>query len=162
MQVSFLLNRPNGSILSPIPCSAREEREIIPFLITSIYNCSQLSPLIVSSLCKLLSLYKSSSLFSHCTLTATMSSKSSKVDKTKHDVKVMGLKKGSSASPSSPKAPVPVEFQESLPVQPYSYEPSISVKPDFAKKKFKTGTSKRYRSSLMGSSSIPTSAPVTV
>src|ERR1044072_2025555 len=33
-------------------------------------------------------------------------------------------------------------------------------KPYFAKKKFKTGTSKRYRSSLMGSASIPTSAPI--
>ena len=73
----------------------------------------------------------------------------------------MGLKKGSSASPSSPKAPGSVEFQESLPVQLLSYKPLISVKPDFAKKKFKTGTSKRYRSSLMGSSSIPTSALVT-
>src|ERR1044072_7108900 len=140
MKVSFSLNRPNGSILSPIPCIAREERAIIPFLITSIYNCSQPSPLIVSSLCKLLSLYKPSSLFSHYNLTATMSSKSSKVDKTKHGVKVMGLKKGSFASPSSAKAPVPVEFQEPLLVQPLLYKPSLSVKPDFAKK-FKTGTS---------------------
>ena len=64
-----------------------------------------------------------------------MSQKAAKIAKNKHGVKVMGLKADPSVSPSISKP----------------------TKPDFAKKKFKTRTSKRYRSSLMGSASIPAS-----
>src|ERR1044072_1032820 len=42
----------------------------------------------------------------------------------------------------------------------YSRAISKPIKPDFAKKKFKTGTSKRYKSSMSGIS-IPAAAPET-
>src|ERR1044072_1264922 len=69
---------------------------------------------------------------------ARMSSKSSKVLKNKHGVKVMGLTKDSSATSSHHVSNALVEHQETLDVQPLLHEPSLSVQPDFPKKVFKT------------------------
>src|ERR1044072_555337 len=138
MLFSFSINYLNGSFLSPITCRAREEKEIIPYLHKSINKRANPCYLIVLTLPKLLLLSKSLSLASLSYLTARMSQKAAKIATNKHSVKVMGLKNDSFVSPSISKP----------------------TKPDFSKKKFKTGTSKRYRSSLMGSASIPASTPM--
>src|ERR1044072_4912327 len=114
MQFFFLLNRSNDSFLSPITWGAREVEVIIPFLENSINNCTQPTSLIVFSLNQLLPLSKPSSPTTPLNLTATMSSKSAKIEKNKHGVKVMGLKKDSSESPYAPKTSTPVESQETL------------------------------------------------
>ena len=134
MLFSFLLNRSNDSFLSPITWCAREVEVIIPFLENSINNCTQPTSLIVFSLNQLLPLSKPSSPTTPLNLTATMSSKSAKIAKNKHGVKVMGPKKDSSESPSSPKPYTPVESQETLNLQPPQQEPPRFTKPDFAKK----------------------------
>ena len=134
MLFSFLLNCSNGSFLSPITWCAREVKVIIPFLENSINNCTQPTPLILFSLNQLLPLSKPSSPTTSLDLTAAMSSKLAKVAKNKHGVKVMGLKKDSSESPSVPKTSAMVESQETLNLQPLQHEPPRFTKPDFAKK----------------------------
>src|ERR1044072_8996 len=141
MLLSFLHNRSNGSILSPITCSPREEGAIIHFLEKSINKRAQPNFLIVllsPQLPKLLLLSKPLCFATLIYPTARMSQKAAKIAKNKHGVKVMGLKANPSVSPSISKPTMP----------------------DFSKKKFKTGTSKRYRSSLMGSASILASTPM--
>src|ERR1044072_6855062 len=160
MQLSFLHNHPNGFFLSPIPCSAREEDLIIPFLITSINNRSKPTIFIVLLVFQLLPTLKPLSILSRVLLSVTMSSKSSKIAKNKHGVKMRGLTKDSIASPSATKNPIPAESKKVLDVQPLQHAISKPIKGDFAKKKFKTCTSKRYRSSLMRDVSIPASDPV--
>src|ERR1044072_6749837 len=123
MLFSFLINRSNGSLLSPITWCARAVEVIIPFLENPINNCAQPTSLIVISLCQLLPLLKPSSPTTPLNLSATMSSKSAKIAKNKHGVKVMGLKKDSSESPSVPKSSAPVESQVTLNLQPPQHEP---------------------------------------
>src|ERR1044072_3008174 len=121
MKVSFSANPPNDSILSPILCSPREKIAIILFVHTSInisanpcfcivFYCSQLPPY-------------SKQPYSLCSCVfVKMSSKTTKVAKNKYGVKVMGLKKDSFATPSSPQSSALVEHQETLNVQPLLHE----------------------------------------
>src|ERR1044072_2184744 len=88
-----------------------------------------------------------------------MASKSSKIAKNKHGVRMIALEKDSTASPTASKNPIPTESKQSLNVEPLQHAISKPIKGDFTKKKFKTGTSKRYKSSLSGIS-IPASNPV--
>src|ERR1044072_5253891 len=89
-----------------------------------------------------------------------MASKSSKIAKNKHGVRMIALEKDSTASPTASKNPIPTESKQSLNVEPLQHAISKPIKGDFTKKKFMTGTSKRYKSSLSGIS-IPAAAPVT-
>src|ERR1044072_120693 len=97
-------------------------------------------------------------------LCARMSSKSSKVLKNKHGVKVMGLTKDSSATSSHPVSNALVEHQETLDVQPLLHEPPLSVQPDFPKNVFKTKSrySSRLRNSKKGKRSTPSTAPIEI
>src|ERR1044072_4228713 len=154
MKVSFSANRPNSFILSPIPCSAREKISIILFVHMSINISAKPCFCIVLHFSQLPPHSKLP--YSPCScVIVKMSSKNTKVVKNKHGVKIMGLKKDSTATPYIPHSSAMVESHETLNLQPLQHEPPMISKPDFAKKKFKTGTSKRYRSSLMGSASIP-------
>src|ERR1044072_3976524 len=101
MLFPFWLNRSNGSFLSPITWCAREVEAIIPFSEKSINNRAYHRFFIVLSLPqlpKLLLLFKTLCFTFFSILTARMSSKSAKIDKNKHGVKVIGLKKDSSES----------------------------------------------------------------
>jgi hypothetical protein len=88
-----------------------------------------------------------------------MSAKSSKIAKNKHGVRMRGLEKDSTASPTASKNPISAGSKQGLNVEPLQHAVSKPVKGDFTKKKFKTGTSKRYKSSLSGIS-IPAGNPV--
>src|ERR1044072_9258497 len=124
------------------------------FLITSINNCPRPTIFIVLSVNQPPLTLKS--LFSlSCALTSpTMPSKSIRIAKYKHGVRMRGLPKEVPASSTAPETPSPATSKKPLDVQPISKP----IKPDFAKKQFKTGTSKRYRSSMSGIS-IPAAAP---
>src|ERR1044072_2457600 len=131
----FFYNHLNDSFLSPITCSAREENTIIPFLITSINNHSKPTFFIVFLVLQLLLFLKPLS-FSTCVrLSVTMSSKSSKIAKNKHGVRMRGLSKDSTASQYATENPIPAESTKALDVQPLQQAISKPIKPDFAKKK---------------------------
>src|ERR1044072_2903471 len=89
-----------------------------------------------------------------------MSSKSSKVAKNKHGVRMRGVPKETSSTPISTETPSPTTTKQPLEVEPLQHAISSLVKGDFTKKLFKTGTSKRYRSSMPREVSIPAPNPV--
>src|ERR1044072_4737171 len=90
MQLSFLHNHLNRYFLSPIPCCAREENLIMTFLIFSINNGHNPTISIVHLTYQTASVLKS--LFSLCLSLQLpiMSSKSSKIAKNKHGVRMRG------------------------------------------------------------------------
>ena len=135
MTVSFSTNCPNGYFLSPIPCYAREKFSIILFVHMPINISANPCSCIVLYSSQLPLLSKLPYFLCSC---ARMSSKTSKMAKTKHGVKVMGLQKGSSAAPVSSPSSALVEHQETLDVQPLLHAPPLVVQPDLPKKGFKT------------------------
>src|ERR1044072_1315666 len=162
MLFPFWLNRSNVSFLSPITWCAREIEAIIPFSENSIYNPVSHRFSIVPQLPKLLSLYKTLCSTFFLILTARMSSKSAKIAKNKHGVKVMGLKKDSSTSKLVSSASALVEHQETLNLTPLQHEPPLAAQPDFPKKKFKTRYSTRYRHSIKGKCSASSTTPIEI
>src|ERR1044072_3476913 len=162
MLFSFWLNRSNGSFLSPTTWCAREIEAIIPFSENSINNRASHRLSIVPQLPKLLSHYKTLCSTFLFILTARMSSKSAKIAKTKHGVKVMGLKKDSSVSKSISSASALVEHQETLNLKPLQHAPPLVAHPDFPKKKFKTRYSTRYRHSKKGKGSTSSTTPIKI
>src|ERR1044072_3138207 len=159
MQFSFLLNYLNGSFLSTIPCCAREEYLIMIFFIFSINNCLNPTISIVCLLDQTSTILKS--LFSSCLPLhlLIMSSKSSKIAKNKHGVRMRGVPKETSSIPIQTETPGSTTTKQPLDVEPLQHAIS-TVKGDFTKKMFKTGTSKRYRSSMPRDVSIPAHNPV--
>ena|ERR1044072_4231229 len=121
MIFSFLADRSNGSILSPITCRARDKKEIIPYMHKSINKRINLSFLIVLTLPKLPLLAKPLCLAILSNLTARMFQKAAKIAKNKHGVKVMGLKSDSSLSSPISTSSVLVEHQKTLNLQPFSF-----------------------------------------
>src|ERR1044072_3208210 len=93
-----------------------------------------------------------------------MSSKTTKVAKNKHGVRVMGLKKDSSTTSSVPVSTALVEHQETLNVQPLLHEPPQAVQPDLPKKKFKSKprSSSRLRNSMKGKGSASSTTPIEI
>src|ERR1044072_4694386 len=162
MQVSFLHNHLNGYFLSPIPCCAREENLIMIFLILSINN--GLNPTIFIVLLVNLTASILKSLFSLCLSLQLpiMSSKSSKIAKNKHGVRMRGVSKESSSTPAPAETPSSNIPKPPMEVEPIQHVFSSPVKGDFSKKLFKTGTSKRYRSSMPREGPIPAPNPVPV
>src|ERR1044072_1353148 len=106
MQVSFLHNHLNGYFLSPIPCCAREENLIMIFLISSINNGLNPTIFIVYLVNQTASVLKS--LFSLCfsLQLLIMSSKSSKIAKNKHGVRMRGVPKETSSTPIPAETPI--------------------------------------------------------
>src|ERR1044072_1276277 len=121
MKISFSANRPNGSILSPILCDARVKNSIILFVHMPINIGANPCFCIVLHFSQLPPFSKLLYCICFC-VTVRMSSKTSKVAKSKHGVKVMGLTKDSS-TPSSPVSTTLVEHQETLDVQPLLHAP---------------------------------------
>src|ERR1044072_8230820 len=122
MLFSFLANRSNGSILSPITCRARDKKKIIPYLHKFINKRAHPCFRIVLTLPKPLILSKSFYLVILSNLTASMSQKSAKIAKNKHGVRVMGLKNDSSTSTPVSKSSALVEHQETLNLQPLQHD----------------------------------------
>ena len=117
MKLPFSINRPNNSTLSQIPCSPREKKAIILFMHTSINISANPYFFIVLYFSQLPPYSKLP--YSLCSLVfVKMSQKAAKIAKNKHGVKVMGLKKDSSATPSVPMSSALVEPQETLNLQP--------------------------------------------
>src|ERR1044072_6730217 len=138
MLCPFLHNRPYAYFISPVTCCARVKEAIIPFLKKAINNRDQPTILIVLLLIQLSNLSSLSKVFcvvEFSKLLAKMSQKAAKVAKTKHGVKVMGLKKDSPATISTSSATV--DPQEILDAQQIQHESSKSDQPAFPKKKFK-------------------------
>src|ERR1044072_5437064 len=162
MQVYFLHNHFNGYFLSPIPCCAREENLIMIFLILSINNGLNPNIFIVFLVNPSASILKS--LFSLCLSLQLpiMSSKSSKIAKNKHGVRMRGVSKESSSTPAPAETPSSNIPKPPMEVEPIQHVFSSPVKGDFSKKLFKTGTSKRYRSSMPREGPIPAPNPVPV
>src|ERR1044072_6145929 len=162
MQVYFLHNHLNGYFLSPIPCCAREENLIMIFLILSINN--GLNPTIFIVFLVNLSASILKSLFSLCLSLKLpiMSSKSSKIAKNKHGVRMRGVSKESSSTPAPAETPSSTIPKPPMEVEPIQHVFSSPVKGDFSKKQFKTGTSKRYRSSMPREGPLPAANPVPV
>src|ERR1044072_6331021 len=161
MQVSFLHNHFNGYFFYPILCCAREENLIMIFLIISINNC--LNPTIYIVFCFATQLSPcSKSLFSLCLSLQLliMSSKSSKIAKNKHGVRMRGVPKEASSTPVPAETPISTTTKQHLEVESFQHAISSPVKGDFSKKLFKTDTSKRYRSSMPREGPIPTPNPV--
>src|ERR1044072_6770375 len=160
MQVSFLHNHLNGYFLSPIPCCAREENLIMIFLIYSINNGLNLIIFIVYLVNQTASVLKS--LFSLCfsLQLLIMSSKSSKIAKNKHGVRMRGVPKEASSTSVPAETPISTTTKQHLEVESFQHAISSPVKGDFSKKLFKTGTSKRYRSSMPREGPIPAPNPV--
>src|ERR1044072_7720943 len=136
MQVSFLHNHLNGYFLSPIPCCAREENLIMIFLIISINNClnptiyivlfaNQLSPCSKPLFSPSLSLQL-----------LIMSSKSSKIAKNKHGVRMRGVLKEASSTPVPAETPISTTTKQHLEVESFQHAISSPVKGDFSKKLF--------------------------
>src|ERR1044072_6678243 len=161
MQVSFLHNHLNGYFLSPIPCCAREENLIMNFLIISINNCLNSTIYIVFCFATQLSPC-SKSLFSLCLSLQLliMSSKSSKIAKNKHGVRMRGVPKEASSTTVPAETPISTTTKQHLEVESFQHAISSPVKGDFSKKLFKPGTSKRYRSSMPREGPIPAPNPV--
>ena len=160
MQLFFLHNHLNGYFLSPIPCCACEENLIMIFLIISINNCLKPTISIVPIVNQPSPILKP--LFSLCLVLQlpTMSSKSTKIAKKKHGVRRRGVPKETPATPISIETPGSATTKQPLDVEPLQHAISNPVKGDFTKKMFKTGTSKRYRSSMPKDISIPSPNPV--
>src|ERR1044072_2061743 len=160
MQVSFLLNHLNGSFLSPISCCAREEYLIMIFFIVSINNGLNPTISIVCLVHQTCFIIKS--LFPSCLSLQLpiMSSKYSKIAKNKHGVRMRGVPNETSSTPTPKETPSSTTTKKPLEVEPLQHAISSPVKGDFSKKLFKTGTSKRYRSSMPQDVSIPAPNPV--
>src|ERR1044072_8679861 len=160
MQFSFLINHLNDSFLSPIPCCAREEYLIMIFLIFSINNGLNPTISIVYLVNQISSILKS--LFSPCLSLQLpiMSSKASKIAKNKHGVRMRGVPKETSSTPIPTETPSSTTTKQPVEVEPFQHAISSPVKGDFSKKLFKTGTSKRYHSSMPKDVSIPAPNPV--
>src|ERR1044072_4106153 len=163
MQVSFLHNHLNGYFFSPIPCCAREENLIMIFLISSINN--GLNPTIFIVYLVNLTAAILKSLFFSLSLSLQfliMSSKASKIAKNKHGVRMRGVPKEASSTPVPAKTPTSTTPEQPPAVESFQHAISSPVKGDFSKKLFKTGTSKRYRSSMPREGPIPAPNPVPV
>src|ERR1044072_5834458 len=160
MQVSFLHNHLNHYFLSPIPCCAREEYLIMIFLSFSINNGLNPTISIVYLVNQTASVLKS--LFSLCLSLQLLivSSKSSKVAKNKPGVRMRGVPMETSSTLVPAETPGSTTTKQPLEVEPFQHTISSSVKGDFSKKLFKTGTSKRYRSSMPREGPIPAPNPV--
>src|ERR1044072_7916922 len=121
MQFSFLLNHLNGSFLSPIPCCAREEYLIMIFFIFSINNGLNPAISIVCLVTQTFSILES--LFSPCLSLQLpiMSSKSSKIAKNKHGVKMRGVQKETSSTFIPTEIPGPTTTKKPLEVEPLQH-----------------------------------------
>ena len=71
-----------------------------------------------------------------------------------------GVPKETSTTPIPTETPGSTTTKQPLEVEPLQHAISNPVKSDFIKKLFKTGTSKRYRSSMPRDVSIPAPNPV--
>src|ERR1044072_2768224 len=130
------------------------------FLIISINNCIKPTIFIVSFANQPSPYLKP--LFSLCLVLhpITMSSKSTKIAKNKHGVRMRGVPKKASSTPIPTETPSSTTPKQPMEAEPLQHVFSSPVKGDFSKKLFKTGTSKRYRSSMPRESPIPAPNPV--